>query len=137
MKRQLNCVAATALILVTGCRSDSRPTLFPVSGQVFMDNRPATHAVIWLHPIEPSEIGTRRPHGIVDKEGNFEITTYKPKDGAPAGRYRVAIYWSSPPTSGDEDGESLIPYHYMDPETSALPIVEVEKDPVILPLLFI
>jgi hypothetical protein len=132
MKRHLHCVAATALLFVMGCRSDPRPTLVPISGQVFVDNRPATNAVVWLHPIEPSEFGTRRPHGTVDREGNFDITTYIPKDGAPAGRYRVSIYWRTPTTSGDEDGESLIPYRYMDPATSDLPVVEVEQDPVIL-----
>ena len=75
----------------------------------------------------------RRPHGTVDEDGNFDISTYKPRDGAPAGRYRVAIFWRSPTTSGDEDGESLIPEYFMDPATSSLPIVDVEQDAVILP----
>jgi hypothetical protein len=83
--------------------------------------------------MEPVAPGTPRPRAIVDQEGSFEVGTYKLKDGAPPGKYRIAIYWRSPSKAGDEDGESLIPPRYMDPAVSGLGEVLVQQDPITLP----
>jgi hypothetical protein len=118
---------------LTSCGKSNHPPLVAIQGQVFLENKPAHRAVVWLHPVEPPEPPCPRPRGVVDEEGNFCIGTYKPKDGAPAGKYRVAIFWRAPVQRGDEDGPSLIPRRYMDAAASGLPEVEVRTEPVTLP----
>jgi hypothetical protein len=101
-----------------------------VQGQVFLEKKPAHGAVVWFHPVGTAAPGTRRPFGVVDQDGSFVMGTHKSKEGVPAGKYRVAIFWRTPVKSGDEAGESLIPYRYMDPAQAGLPEVEVQEDPL-------
>jgi hypothetical protein len=126
-------LALCSMTLLASCGKDRRPRLVTVQGQLFLENKPAHKAMVWLHSVEPVPPGTPRPRGIVDEEGSFVVGTYDTRDGAPAGKYRIAIYWKAPGKSGDEEGESVIPYRYMDPATSGLPVIEVESDPVTLP----
>jgi hypothetical protein len=132
--RCLGVLLAIGIVVgLPSCNKDNRPPLVQVQGQVFLENVPAHKAIVWFHPVEPVDPGAPRPHGVVDKQGDFVVGTYKSDDGAPAGKYRVAVYWRRPGRSGDEEGESLIPYRYMDPAQSGLPEVEVAQDPVTLP----
>jgi hypothetical protein len=134
IRRKLSFVLKLCFLLcLTSCGKDKRPPLVPVEGQVFLENIPAHKAIIWFHAVEPVEPGMPRPHAVVDKDGNFVVGTFNSSDGAPPGKYRVAIYWTNPGEIGDEDGENLIPLRYMDPETSGLPVVEIEEGPVTLP----
>jgi hypothetical protein len=126
-------VAFGLLSGLPSCSKDNRPPLVHVEGQVFLESIPAYKAIVWFHSVDWVDPGEPRPHGVVDKQGNFVVGTYKSKDGAPAGKYRIAVYWRRPGRSGDEEGESLIPYRYMDPAQSGLPVVEVEQDPITLP----
>jgi len=121
------------MLLIVSCGKSNHPPTFPVEGQVFVERRPAYKAIVWFHSVEPVEPGSPRPHAVVDKDGSFAMGTYAANDGVPAGKYRVAVYWRVPPKSGDEDGESLIPSHYMDPAKSGLPEVEVADEAVTLP----
>jgi hypothetical protein len=118
---------------IVSCRNDGRPPLIPVQGQVFLDSKPAYKAVVWFHPIEACPPGTPLPRGVVDQDGSFAAGTYKSKDGIPAGKYRIAIYWKRAAKSGDQDGESLIPIRYTDPAQSGLPVIEVDQEPITLP----
>jgi hypothetical protein len=117
---------------MTACNHGGRPELVVVQGKLLVDNRPATNAIVWFCPVDKAEGTTRRSRGIVDAGGNFSIGTYRTGDGVPAGKYRVAITWRAPATSGDEEGESLIAERYVDPAQSGLPIVEVGQEPLIL-----
>jgi hypothetical protein len=129
---------AAALVLVAGlcsCQPDHRPPLVVVRGQVFLGGKPAYKAVVWLHPTEPGVAGVPRPHAAVAEDGSFAIGTYKLKDGAPAGTYRVTVCWRQPARAGDEDGASFIPLRYMDPLQAGFPVVDVEEDPVEIPAL--
>jgi hypothetical protein len=118
---------------LASCSKDNRPPLVRVQGQVFLEERPAHQAVVWFHPVEPDEPGSPHPRGVVDQHGSFVMGTYKTGDGAPAGRYRVTVCWRTVAKSGDEAGDSFIPYRYMDPAQSGLPEVEVDQDPITLP----
>jgi hypothetical protein len=126
-------LACCSLLVLASCGQNQRPALVAVQGQVFLENTPAHRAVVWLQPLEPALPAAPRPRGVVDEDGNFSVGTYKPKDGAPAGKYRAAIFWRAPVKAGDEDGPSLIPERYMDAATSGLPVVEVQSEPVTLP----
>ena len=121
------------LVFVVACSSDKRPPRFPVQGQVFVEGKAAHRAIVWFHPVDPVEPGRPRPRGVVDQAGEFRMGTYDSKDGVPAGKYRVAIVWTGPVKSGDEDGPSLISRRYQDPTKSGIPVVEVQSGPTTLP----
>ncbi len=123
----------TALIvgaaLLAGCGTGQK-AVFPATGKVMFQGKPAPKAVVWLHP-ETSDGGPGevRPRGEVADDGSFSLSTYKTDDGAPAGRYRVVVFWYKnwlrPAGNGDELGENLLPARYQDPANSGLPIVEI------------
>jgi len=126
-------LAFATIVLSISCSRSNHPELFPVEGQLFLERKPAYKAVIWFCPIGESARASSRPHAVVGDDGNFEVGTYKTGDGAPAGRYKLFVIWRVPPKSGDEDGPSLIPFRYMDPEKSGLPIIEVSAGPTVIP----
>jgi hypothetical protein len=135
-------VAALAAMAAGGCnKTESHREVFPVKGQLFFDKKPASGAVVWLHDtaliLGAADVAARadepRPRGIVQADGSFEISTYGTGDGAPIGRYRLAIFWTKPTERGDDDGESLLPTRYQDPRNAALPIIEVKSQPNVLP----
>jgi hypothetical protein len=105
--------------------------LYPAEGKVFVEGKPAHRAIVWLHPVEPSE--APRPHGTVDKDGTFRLSTYDANDGAPAGSYRVTVFWHAPGQFGDDDGDSLLPARYMNPTTSDLPVLVISEGDNLLP----
>ena len=129
----LQTVAAFALLMLPACGGKSRPTLYPASGKVRFDGKPTPEAVVWLHPQSPTAPGEARPHGVVDAEGNFLLSTYTTGDGAAAGTYRVSISWYKRPARGDDIGPNLLPARYHDPATSGLPTVEIAASPNALP----
>ena len=116
-------------VLLPACGSDRLPT-YPANGRVLCDGRPAVNAEVVLHPVAPSE-GARvvRPHGRVDREGRFGLTTFQRGDGAPAGTYRVTLRWPQPrpgasPLDPDPEnargGPDQLHGRYRDPDTSGL-----------------
>jgi hypothetical protein len=86
-------VAAIGSVSLTAC-GDGRPRAYPVTGQVRVAGQPALDAIVIFHPDASDEQRAKlRPHGTVDANGQFELTTYVPSDGAPAGSYRVTVTW--------------------------------------------
>src|SRR5262249_3428590 len=70
-----------------------------------------------------------RSHGFARADGSFELSTNKPGDGAPAGRYRVSIVWSrTDPDDNRSRGPDLLRGRYARPEKSGLQ-VEVKEGP--------
>lgn len=56
----------------------------------------APQAEITLHAATPLKDEMGRdifPHARVNDDGTFELTTYVPGDGAPAGEYRITVVW--------------------------------------------
>jgi hypothetical protein len=126
-----NAVSSLGLLviafLVSGCDGNSNALpVFPVSGQVSYEGKPAAGAKVFLYPVEPAQ-NSVIPHGIVEDDGTFRISSYGRDDGAPAGRYNATVVWTKP-ASGDEDGPTLIPLRYGDPKTANLP-VEIKGQP--------
>jgi len=82
-------IVCLLLALVTvGC--GSRRTL-PVEGVVLLDGKPLAGASVQFIPEDKGRAAT----GETDASGRFMMSTFKPRDGALAGSYKVVI---SPPT---------------------------------------
>jgi hypothetical protein len=136
-RRLLDLAWAVGLLALGGCSSGPPVPVFAVKGQLFVNNKPAQGAVVWFHPIDAGAANTEkpatnpRPSGVVQEDGTFEMSTYGTKDGAPAGRYRVAVNWTK--TSGGDVDEHLLPMDFMDPYKAGLPVVEVKSQSNVLP----
>jgi hypothetical protein len=88
-------LVAIGMLSLAAC-GDQRPPAYSVTGQVLFQNKPAEHAIVIFHPdATDEELAKLRPHATVDANGHFELTTYVPGDGAPAGSYRVTVTWPS------------------------------------------
>lgn len=111
--------AALALALVS-C-GERRLAVFPVRGKMLYNNKPASGALVILNPVGETDAKSVRPQAMVGDDGNFEMTTYKDKDGAPVGEYKVTFVWliENPKTKRDF---SPLPLHYSDPEKSSLAV---------------
>src|SRR5262245_41415792 len=80
-------------LCAAGCGSDGRKPVFPVSGKVTWDGRPARGATVVFHPVTDNGPDAVRPRGKVNADGSLEVTTYAAKDGAPAGEYKLTVEW--------------------------------------------
>ncbi len=106
--------------------------LFPVSGQVLFEGKPASNASITFHrtesgPAVETESGEEgaplNPRGTCDKAGKFQLFTYALGDGAPAGDFVVTVSWQDPENRGRDDNyPELLPKRYQDPKTSGLKV---------------
>ena len=115
------------LAVLSGCSKppDDMPKveLHPFSGMLNVAGKPATGAMLTLHPVGDSTLGVVTPHGKVDENGLFILTTYTNADGAPAGKYKVTVSWAdviNPGASEPEHGPEKLPRRYQDKDTSGL-----------------
>jgi hypothetical protein len=124
---------AALVVSLGGCQSGPKEPVYPVKGQLFIDDKPAKGAVVWFNPVdapEPDKLkpaADPRPSGIVEEDGSFEVSTYGSKDGAPAGRYRIGVMWAK--TMGGDEEQRLLSLDFMDPDRAGLPVVEVRPAP--------
>jgi hypothetical protein len=113
------------------CRSKAGESrVYSVRGSVVYQGKPTPGAVVTFFPVGGGT-GTVLPHAEVEDDGTFQLTTYKLKDGAPAGKYDVSVMWTKP-GHGDDGGEMLIPIQYGNPHTSDLH-AEIKEQPNELP----
>ena len=115
-------VLSTGLLTLTACGGqpedsipDRKPT-FPVAGKVLVDDRPLVGATVVFHPVAASDGKIVRAYGKTDASGVFQLSTYKAKDGAPAGRYTVSVQQDA------DDATVLVPKRYGSPSTSGLTV---------------
>ncbi len=92
-------------ILGGGCHHDPTPSptlpLYPVTGELRMDGRPAVGATLKFLPMQPvSGRGGRTPAATVGDDGRFKASYFGVEDGAPAGTYKVLIFWLAYPPEG-------------------------------------
>jgi hypothetical protein len=132
-------ITLSAALFVAGCGKGNQlgyvqhdEELHSTDGTVLVDGKPARNATIILHrsgsatvtgivPDDPSKI-LPNPQGDCDENGYFQLYTYMPYDGAPAGDYLVTISWSDP-EGRNRDGENypeLLPRNYQSPQKSEL-----------------
>lgn len=75
-----------------GCAKENREPLYPVHGHVTFNGQPAAGVQVYF--TAPDEQGLPAvPRAVTEADGSFELSTYAPRDGAPAGQYRVTIFW--------------------------------------------
>jgi len=105
---------------------NQKPT-FSARGKVVLDDQPLRNAVVTLHPLD---VDTKaiRSYAKTDAEGNFELSTYQPGDGVPAGRDAVTVLQDA------DESAAGVPERYANPKTSGL-IVEVKEENNTLPVL--
>lgn len=117
-------------LVAAGCGSAVMPdaptvALYPVTGRVLFEGKPAAGARVTLHPIGSAALGVVTPGGEVDSEGQFSVTTYQLSDGAPQGRYRATVSWSDVLNPGSSEamyGPEKLPQRYQNPATSKLEV---------------
>lgn len=90
------------LAVLAGC-GNGRIATYPAAGTVNVDGRPAEGAIVVFCPVDPSvELEHLRPAGKSDASGHFELTTFDPADGAPAGQFKVLVKWPAPTPAGED-----------------------------------
>jgi hypothetical protein len=133
--RRARAVAVALVALAAVSCSGGGPALYPARGQVFVRGQPAEGAVVVLHPLDDAPLNAPKPSGRVGADGSFVLGTRAPGDGAPAGKYGVAIAWIDKDARPDRrTGElpvKLAPV-YADHHTSGLS-AEVHEGPNDIP----
>jgi hypothetical protein len=79
----------SASLSAAGCGSRT----VPVKGVVTFDSRPLANASVIFIPMEP---GGRDASGSTDANGAFQLSTFRPGDGALPGLYKVTVHYSEP-----------------------------------------
>jgi hypothetical protein len=138
-----------ALILwAAGCGAKNKPV--PVNGSVTLDGRPIEGAMVTF---APDGGGGREATAITDKEGAFQLTTFKPNDGALPGSYKVTVDYKegavAPPAGGQKEAfagyekaqkqkqkppKYVIPERYSNPAKTQLKFTVPHDGPIKLEL---
>jgi hypothetical protein len=94
------------------------PSLTPVRGKVMLaDGKPAAGSqVVFESDQDGKKISAR---GDVRDDGSFELSTFKPRDGVPPGKYKVQV---NPPPMVNAEGPYTSPFNakYSSFQTSGL-----------------
>lgn len=86
MNRKFRAAFAVASLLWAGCSHSGR-TISPVRGQVTYQKKPVAGATVtFLCPGAP-----RMAVGTTDENGNYQLTTFQPNDGAIVGTHVVTV----------------------------------------------
>jgi hypothetical protein len=119
------------LIIASGCGDKGLP-LVPVSGKVtFAGSAPPADGVITFTPIKVQEGLPSRPgSGAFDKQGDFQVTSFKQGDGLIPGTYHPNVTcWMGKPNSSDPSSFERL--NYVPKDFQAPPIVvDATKDTV-------
>ena len=85
-------IVGVVSFVMSGCGSDSEAVkLAPVSGVVRHNGKPLSGAYVkFIQEGCPIVAG-----GLTDENGNFQVTAFKPGDGAPVGENQISISLAS------------------------------------------
>jgi len=95
VRRTWLCACLAVVVFASGC-GNGRLKVYPVTGQILVDGKPADGAFVVFHPQDGGK-DAPRPSATTEADGTFRLTTYDTGDGAPAGTYRVTIVWRPRP----------------------------------------
>jgi hypothetical protein len=126
-------IAVPSLLTLVGC-ADAVAPVFPVTGRVTYQGKPAAGAQVFLNAVRANEIDDVSANATVKDDGTFAITTYEQGDGAPDGDYVVTVQWFKLVTNdgGSGAGPNVLPKEYASPSTSPVK-VSVKGSPTDIP----
>lgn len=81
------------MVVLAGCGgsgdkwTDARPETYPVSGTVLYNDEPVEGATVIFSPVGHENGAV----GLTAANGEFQLRTFEPNDGAVAGDYKVTI----------------------------------------------
>jgi hypothetical protein len=108
--------------LCSACSSGRKP-MHPVRGQVLLEGKPVSGALVTFYPVGGTPEDPR-PSGQTNEQGYFILTSYAGADGAPEGEYGVAVTcfrsFTVGKAEGDETTHNVLPARYAAPATSQL-----------------
>jgi hypothetical protein len=117
--------AATALVIslaAAGCGGGK----YPVHGTVTLDDgTPLTKGLVVFERTDGGPPITAR--GEVKPDGTYELSTDKPGDGVPTGKYRVLVNALDLSDEPDEQKKLPFDFKYQRFETSGLEFVVTDK----------
>jgi hypothetical protein len=75
---------------------------YPAQGRVLVGEEPAAGVeILMLNAANPGNLDAPQPYATSGADGTFELSTFDPGDGAPAGDYVVTLRWpDGPPGPG-------------------------------------
>ena len=115
-KRLFGAAAVSWLAL---CAAGCGAKFYPVHGTITLeDGSPLTKGLVIFERVEGGPALTAR--GNIGPDGRFELSTERPGDGVPPGRYKVSI--NPLDTSDAPDEQKVLPFdvRYMNLKTSGL-----------------
>jgi hypothetical protein len=113
-------IALTVLGPLSCGSTDGGKPVYPVHGQLFYKGKPTPGALVLFHTVDDPDPRAPRPHGRVDQDGHFTLTTHRANDGAPVGHYAVTVDWRKELPGRGGVGPSLVPLRYGKPWESPL-----------------
>ena len=108
---------------LVGCsRDEAGPAVYPTSGRVLVDGKPAGRAEVSFFLQGPAPAGMVPPVAVAELDGTFRPSTRAAHDGVPAGEYALSVVWKKYRTIQGEDvaGDDQLRGRYADPATSGL-----------------
>jgi len=137
--RSRSLLLVAVVIGLLGCEKErdfgARVKTYPVVGKVTVDGQPAANLQVVAHSTAPPKKAETNPDGtpktkiyvpamlsaFTDKDGHFEISTYKKGDGIPAGEYTLTFLWGQYNLmSAKYGGPDKLKGKYKDPKKSEI-----------------
>jgi hypothetical protein len=81
------CLLAVGLAMLPGCSGRGGPELAPVSGKITLEGKPLAGA----HVTFTAKDAPRAALGTTDAQGLYQLTTFRPNDGAVLGKHTVTV----------------------------------------------
>jgi hypothetical protein len=125
--------AGVLLGLMIGCGKSRGVTLYPVRGSVQINGEPAKDVNIMFTPVVPIEVEGHplSPSGVTEEDGSFQLMSFDPNDGAPAGDYQVTIIYPMSRFNKHQSGIDRLKGKFSNPQTSGLKAtVEAKKNEI-------
>ena len=92
-----------ALVFASGCSQDG-PKLYPVTGTVSVNGKPAGSALVFLHRKGKTDMAEPTPYATAAEDGTFKILWQPGRDGATPGDYSVTVVWPDMTKAPDGNG---------------------------------
>ncbi len=113
-----------------GGTSEDRVPVYKTTGKITFEGKPVAGALVLFRKPE-ADPKVPSPSATTEDDGTFQLHTYEPNDGAPAGDYQVGVSIASPRRDGGggffsekkkqaEGPEAVVKGRYAEPKTSGL-----------------